>query len=93
MGRTSRVTGRATNISTDELGFTNVRYHATDVVSFKQLARGIEVTLRTGGWRTSTTKTRMNPRAAKEALQWMDGSGAQNTVWQQWQRYRLHRVV
>jgi len=35
---------------------THVRYHQTDVVSFDDE----RVTLRTGGWRTATTKVRMN---------------------------------
>jgi len=35
---------------------TYVRYHNTDVVSFSPK----QIKLNTGGWKTSTTKTRMN---------------------------------
>ena len=37
-------------------GGTEVRYHGTAVVSFNDN----EITLRTGGWKTATTKKRMN---------------------------------
>jgi hypothetical protein len=51
---------RATNVSTRE-GTTYVRYHATDVVAFNQTT----ITLRSGGWRTQTTKNRMNQAASQ----------------------------
>ena len=51
-----RVGSHATSIRTDGDGWTRVRYHSTDVVSFKNG----EVILNSGGWRTNTTKTRMN---------------------------------
>lgn len=35
---------------------THVRYHNTDVVSFSPK----QIKLNTGGWKTATTKTRMN---------------------------------
>lgn len=38
---------------------THIRYHQTDVVSFTDT----EIILRTGGWNTVTTKTRMNQAA------------------------------
>lgn len=56
MGQTTTCRGVATTIRTDDHGVTHVCYHQTDVVSFD--AR--RVTLRTGGWYTVTTKTRMN---------------------------------
>ena len=55
MGQTQRVTGVATSIRGQE-GKTIVRYHNTDVVIYDN--RTIE--LNTGGWKTMTTKTRMN---------------------------------
>jgi hypothetical protein len=55
MGQTAKVSGRATTTYTDERG-THIRYHATEVVSFDAK----RVTLRTGGYRTLTTRTRMN---------------------------------
>ncbi len=58
MSQTQRVRGRATTIFSDEDG-THVIYHQTAVVSFNAK----RITLRTGGWRTVTTKTRMNQAA------------------------------
>lgn len=55
MAQTRRVTGVATSIRT-EGGYTHVRYHDTDVVSFN----AEKIILRSGGWRTATTKTRIN---------------------------------
>lgn len=49
------VRGIATNVRTQG-SKTIVRYHDTDVVTFD----GNTVILRTGGWKTATTKTRMN---------------------------------
>jgi hypothetical protein len=60
MAQQHKVTGVATSIRTDPDG-THVRYHDTDVVSFSYVKSLI--TLRTGGWRTVTTKTRMNQAA------------------------------
>ena len=60
MGQTQRVSGRATSVFTDDEGILNVVYHATHVVrSFP----GGKIVLDTGGWRTVTTKTRMNQAA------------------------------
>lgn len=56
--QTRVVRGVATSIRT-EAGMTHVRYHKTDVVSFNDDT----ITLRSGGWRTVTTKTRMNQAA------------------------------
>lgn len=55
MGQMSKVRGRATSI-TRRAGKTFVRYHSTDVVVFDDRA----VTLDSGGWKTATTKARMN---------------------------------
>jgi len=46
----------ATTVSTDDDGWTNVVYHETTVVKFKNG----KVILNSGGWRTATTKNRMN---------------------------------
>jgi hypothetical protein len=55
MAQTQRVTGVATKVY-DEDGYTKVRYHSTDVVKFNS----DKIILDSGGWMTSTTKTRMN---------------------------------
>lgn len=55
MARAAKVSGVATRI--EDIGeWTNIHYHHTIVVQFN--AR--EIILNTGGWRTSTTKLRMN---------------------------------
>ena len=46
----------ATAVSTDEKGLTSVVYHQTAVVKFDPS----HIILDSGGWQTSTTKTRMN---------------------------------
>lgn len=56
MAQTQQIGRHATTVSTDEEGLTNVCYHSTNVVSFDDYW----VKLRTGGWRTITTKLRMN---------------------------------
>lgn len=58
MTQTRRVTGVMTDIRTNN-GTTHISYRGTDVVSFNAQ----EITLRTGGWKTATTKTRMNQTA------------------------------
>ena len=63
MGQIQTVGRRATRV-TRENGITTVRYHATDVVSFDD----VTITLRTGGWKTVTTKARMNQTANEYAL-------------------------
>ncbi len=63
MAQTREVRGVATNIRSDREG-THVRYHSTDVVTFTPS----EITLRTGGWSTATTKTRMNQAANQFGL-------------------------
>ena len=68
----------ATSIRGDN-GKVIIRYHATDVVTFD----AYKITLDTGGWRTVTTKRRMNQ--ASEAF------GLGYTVYQQsWDWYAVH---
>lgn len=55
MAQTREVRGVATSVRC-EGDTTHVRYHDTDVVSFTATT----ITLRSGGWRTATTKLRMN---------------------------------
>lgn len=55
MAQTQRVQGVATTVSNDGL-YTRVRYHVTDVVLFNEH----RIVLNSGGYRTNTTKTRMN---------------------------------
>lgn len=64
MAQQSRVSGRATAIFTDREGFTNVIYHNTAVVRFN----ADTVILNNGGWKTVTTKTRMNQAARQFKL-------------------------
>jgi len=59
MGQTAVVRGRATNVKEVD-GELVVRYHATDVVTRK--ADGT-IILKTGGWKTLTTRTRQNQAA------------------------------
>ena len=65
MGQTQQVQGRATNVKRDEAGNLVVRYHSTDVVTARPDG---SVELRTGGWRTNTTRTRMNQAANQYQL-------------------------
>jgi hypothetical protein len=55
MGQTTKVKGVATSVRVDG-NSTIVRYHNTDVVVFDSET----ITLDCGGWKTVTTKTRMN---------------------------------
>ena len=63
MGQTHTVGKVATSIRTED-GKTRVRYHATDVVAFDN----DEIILDTGGWWTTTTKTRMNQASRQFGL-------------------------
>ena len=63
MGQIERVGKTATSIRTED-GVTSVRYHATDVVRFSRAW----VILNSNGWRTVTTKTRMNQTANQFGL-------------------------
>jgi hypothetical protein len=60
MAQTQRVTGVATSVRSDDAAIT-VRYHSTDVFRYDQHpgCAGM-VTLRSGGWKTVTTKLRIN---------------------------------
>ena len=58
MSQLSSIGRTATNVYTEN-GFTSVKYHATEVVRFNHE----RIILNSGGWRTSTTKTRMNQAA------------------------------
>jgi len=55
MSRMCTVGKTATSIAASE-GKTRITYHSTVVVAFDEHS----VTLDSGGWRTATTKTRMN---------------------------------
>ena len=55
MAQQNQIGWHATTIRTSG-GLTLVQYHSTDVVAFDAK----NVWLRSGGWRTATTKTRMN---------------------------------
>lgn len=59
--RTREVGKVATSVFTDDDGYTKVVYHSTVVVRWNEL----EILLNSNGWRTATTKTRMN-QAAKQ---------------------------
>lgn len=64
MTQTREVRGRSTAIFTDDAGLTNVVYHRTAVVKFDAK----RVVLNSGGYRTVTTKLRMNQAANQFAL-------------------------
>ena len=57
MSRNQVCKGTATRVSTDDNGALCVRYHNT--VVWQRTVEG-SIILRTGGWRTATTKLRMN---------------------------------
>lgn len=57
MAQTSKVQGRAPRVFTDNAGTLCVLYHSTVVA--KRAPDGT-ITLDSGGWRTVTTKTRIN---------------------------------
>lgn len=64
MAQTWKLGTTATSVRTDANGVTHVCYHSTDVVSFDSK----QIMLRTGGWRTATTKARMNQAAVQFSL-------------------------
>lgn len=55
MSQTTQIGRHATTVSTSD-GYTRVTYHSTDVVKFNERL----IILNSNGWRTHTTKTRMN---------------------------------
>lgn len=65
MGQTRKLGTTATSVRSEN-GATHVRYHQTDVVSFNAHT----ITLRTGGWKTATTKSRMNQAAHQFGLKY-----------------------
>jgi len=56
MSRQDTIGKTATVIYTDNNGMTCVKYHDTDVVKFNN----DKIILNSGGWKTNTTKLRMN---------------------------------
>ncbi len=56
MAQNQIVRGVATTTSRNGDGYTTVTYHKTEVVRFN----GSKIILDTGGWRSATTKRRMN---------------------------------
>lgn len=64
MASTSKIGKTATTISTNDKGVTRVTYHSTDVVTFNDCW----ILLDTGGWKTATTKSRMNQTANQMEL-------------------------
>lgn len=63
MSQQTRLGRAATTVSTDK-GVTRVTYHWTDVVKFTART----VTLKSNGWQTLTTKTRMNQASSQFGL-------------------------
>ncbi len=59
MAQTHTCRGTATKVTRD-LQTTSVTYHRTEVAKVQRLPGYIEVTLKSGGYQTNTTKTRMN---------------------------------
>lgn len=64
MSQTRKITGRATSIGTDLNGNMYVQYHSTRVVEWNQTS----IILRSGGYQTTTTRTRMNQTANQFGL-------------------------
>ena len=65
MSRSSIVGGHKTTVSRKADGSLPVTYHSTEVV---KVALDGTVTLDTGGWRSNTTKLRMNQAAQQYGL-------------------------
>jgi len=64
MARTGTLGTTATTVYTED-GWTVVRYHQTDVVRFRE---GGPIILNTDGYRTTTTKLRMNQASRQFCL-------------------------
>lgn len=62
----SSLSNHATTVATDRAGITRVTYHKTAIVAVDR-AEGT-VTLDSGGWRTYTTKLKMNQAAENLSL-------------------------
>lgn len=68
MPQTTRLGKTATTILVDSTsGMTNVCYHNTNVVSFNEK----KIILNSNGWRTATTKLRMNQAANQFDLRYV----------------------
>jgi hypothetical protein len=65
MGQTHTVRGRATSVRRDNSGVLSVVYHSTEVVRVNPDG---SVVLDSGGWRSFTTKARMNQAATQYGL-------------------------
>ena len=63
MARQHQIGKVATSVFTED-GLIKVVYHSTVVVAFNDRL----ITLNTGGWRTATTKTRMNQTSSEFGL-------------------------
>jgi len=70
MAQTQVVRGRITVEGLDYDGMYYVKYHSTKVVKFSQKSDGIRVILNDGGWRTATTKLRMNQASNQWGLEY-----------------------
>ncbi len=65
MGQQHTLGKVATSVYTDKIdGFTKVVYHSTVVVKWDN----VKIVLNSGGWRTLTTKTRMNQASSQFGL-------------------------
>jgi hypothetical protein len=67
MATQQRIGTTATTVAASTPGFINVTYHQTVVVSFSDSA----IILRSGGYRTATTKTRMNQTSNQFGLRYL----------------------
>jgi hypothetical protein len=65
MSQTQRLGTRSTSVRRSTDGTLTVTYHATDVVTVRP--DGV-IILNTGGWKTATTRTRMNQAANQFGL-------------------------
>lgn len=65
MATMQRIGKTATSVERSNGGLVSIRYHSTEVV---RVSADGEVTLNTGGWRTVTTKARMNQAANEWGL-------------------------
>jgi hypothetical protein len=61
MAQTSKIGRHMTKIFDDKDGYTNIQYHDTVIVSFNPFG----IILDSNGYRTQTTKTRMNQTASQ----------------------------
>lgn len=70
MSQTTKVRGVATSVRREVDGTLVVRYHSTDVVTVQPDGT---VILKTGGWKSNTTKLRMNQAAHEYNLPYRVG--------------------